>query len=211
MPRLEFQLDLPATQRPAPCSDLVGLDLGIQARRKKGLFDPKLVMQDWLVEEGRLGQKSGAGWYDYDENRRPSPSPAVAAMIEQISASKGVARRAIGETEIVHRLFFPLVNEGFKILMEGMAQRPADIDVCYVHGYNFPRPKGGPMFWADEVGLQTVKETLETIGVEPAALLNECVAAGMSLDKYWKKGLWQKANGGGYLAQPMPAAGAAKL
>ena len=86
----------------------------------------------------------------------------------------------------MNRLMMPLVNEGFKILEEGFARRPADIDVCYVHGYSFPRRKGGPMHWADQLGLDRVKTTLEDIGVQPSRLLLACVKEGCTLDAYWK-------------------------
>ena len=86
---------------------------------------------------------------------------------------------------ILNFIYSAQINEGFKILEEGMAQRPADIDVCYVHGYGFPRVRGGPMYYADLTGLPVVKSTLVEMGIEPAALLNECVGAGMSLAKYW--------------------------
>ena len=106
-------------------------------------------------------------------------------MLEQVAATNGVTREPIDDDEIERRLLFPLINEGFKILEEGMAQRPADIDVCYVHGYGFPRVRGGPMFYADQVGLTTVKQTLEKMGIKTASLLEECVASGQSLSKFW--------------------------
>merc|ERR1740117_2294018 len=80
-----------------------------------------------------------------------------------------------------------MINEGFRILEEGMAQRPADIDVCYVYGYNFPKYRGGPMFYADQIGLLVVKSTLESMGIAPAKLLEDCIAADMSLSRYWAK------------------------
>nr|QJU71803.1 peroxisomal bifunctional protein [Gambierdiscus pacificus] len=186
------QVDAAATEfgmkmGPLAMGDLVGLDLGIQAKKKAGQYLPDKVLQDALVEAGRLGQKSGAGFWDYDADRKKRPSPAVAQLLEQFSAKKNIVRRQLSNEEIVHRLFFPLINEGFRILQEGMAQRPADIDVCYVHGYSFPRYRGGPMFYADEVGLPIVKETLEKIGIKPAKLLNDCIEAGVPLAKFWAK------------------------
>ena len=103
-----------------------------------------------------------------------------------MSSVLGVTRRMIPDDEILQRLLFPLINEGFKILEEGYADKPSDIDVCYVHGYAFPRYKGGPMFYADQIGLSLVKKTLGEMGIQPAQLLCECVEANMSLAKFWK-------------------------
>lgn len=172
---------------PLAMGDLVGLDLGIQARQKAGIYDPKLIIQDALVEAGRKGQKTGAGFYDYDEKRVRRPSPTAAKIIGEVSARRGTSKREIGTEEIVNRLMLPMINEAFKILEEGHAVRPADIDVCYVHGYNFPRFRGGPMHYADAVGLPNVKSALEKMGVKPAALLKSCVDSSMTLSKYWAK------------------------
>ncbi len=179
---------------PLGMSDMVGLALGLPkgeaaraAARKAGTYDPDRVVQVALVEAGRLGQRFGTGgFYDYD-GRQAKPSPTVRAMLDQIRVNLGVRNpRRHDDEEIVNRLMMPLVNEGFKILEEGFARRPADIDVCYVHGYSFPRRRGGPMFWADQVGLDTVRATLEEIGVAPAQLLLDCVAAGQTLAAYWR-------------------------
>lgn len=204
------QVDTAATEfgmkmGPLAMADLVGLDLGIQAKKKAGQFLPDKVFQDALIDAGRLGQKSKAGFWDYDDNRKKQPSPVVAQMLEKMSKSKGIERRQLSNEEIIHRLFFPLINEGFRILQEGMAQRPADIDVCYVHGYSFPRYRGGPMFYADEVGLPIIKQTLEKIGVKPAKLLVDCVEAGVPLAKYWAK------NGKAVLEQAAKLRPASKL
>ena len=184
---------------PLLMSDIVGLELGMprgkdrEAALRNGTFDPKHNLQEALVMAGRKGQRFGTGGYfDYDgKSRVPKPSPQVRAMLEQVRENwKGHARwappRSIPEDEIVNRLMMPLVNEGFKILEEGFARRPADIDVCYVHGYSFPRRKGGPMHWADQLGLDRVKTTLEDIGVQPSRLLLACVKEGCTLDAYWK-------------------------
>jgi 3-hydroxyacyl-CoA dehydrogenase len=134
--------------------DLAGLDIGYTARKaltdeQKG--DPKSYrVPDLLVEAGRLGQKSGAGFYVYDDNRRATPDPAVDAMIEAAAAEFGVERREISDSEIVDRLISALVDEGRKILDEGIAQRSSDIDVVYIYGYGFPVSRGGPMFYADQ-------------------------------------------------------------
>jgi len=171
---------------PFAMADLVGLDLGIQAWKKAGTYDPKTNSTHALIEMGRKGQKTKAGWYDYEVAAGvPTPSAKVKAMLEEISRAKGLARAKIPAEEMIQRLLFPLINEGFKILEEGMAQRPADIDVCYVHGYGFPRVRGGPMHYADLTGLPLVKATLVKMGLKPANLLNECVDAGMTLAKFW--------------------------
>ncbi len=136
--------------------DLAGLDVGYKARQAlsdemKG--DPKTYrVPDLLVEMGRLGQKSGAGFYTYDENRRPVPDTAVVEIIEQAASEFGIERREMTDEEIVERLFSALVDEGRKILEEGIAQRSGDLDVVYVYGYGFPVSRGGPMFYADNIG-----------------------------------------------------------
>ncbi len=136
--------------------DLAGLDVGYKARQalsdtEKG--DPKTYrVPDLLVELGRMGQKSGAGFYSYDENRRATPDPAVDKLIAIAAEDLGVERRTITDEEIVDRLISALVDEGRKILDEGIAQRSSDIDVVYVYGYGFPATRGGPMFYADNQG-----------------------------------------------------------
>jgi 3-hydroxyacyl-CoA dehydrogenase len=132
--------------------DLAGLDVGYKARQAlpedmKG--DPRTYrVPDQLVEAGRLGQKSGAGFYTYDDNRRPLPEPAVQEIIEAAAIDFGVERREIDDEEIVTRLVGALVDEGRKIVEEGIAQRPGDIDIVYVYGYGFPAWRGGPMHYA---------------------------------------------------------------
>ena len=133
--------------------DLAGLDIGYTARKalsdeQKG--DPKTYrVPDLLVEAGRLGQKSGSGFYAYDENRKPRPDAIVDDIIRSAAADLGVERREISDDEIVDRLISALVDEGRKILDEGIAQRSSDIDVVYVYGYGFPASRGGPMYYAD--------------------------------------------------------------
>jgi 3-hydroxyacyl-CoA dehydrogenase len=134
--------------------DLAGLDIGYTARKalsdeQKG--DPKSYrVPDLLVEAGRLGQKSGAGFYAYDDKRRPTPDPVVDEMIEAAAAEFGIEHREMTDDEIVDRLIAALVDEGRKILDEGIAQRSSDIDVVYIYGYGFPASRGGPMFYADQ-------------------------------------------------------------
>ncbi|HET6943183.1 MAG TPA: 3-hydroxyacyl-CoA dehydrogenase NAD-binding domain-containing protein [Sphingomicrobium sp.] len=141
---------------PFQMADLAGVDIGWHR-------DPSRIenIRDALCAIDRWGQKKGAGFYDYDEKRRPSPSPVVQQIIEDFAAKQGVERRQISDEEIVERTLYTMVNEGAKILEEGMAQRASDIDVVWVYGYGWPVYRGGPMFWADTVGLQNIVEGLK--------------------------------------------------
>ena len=136
--------------------DLAGLDIGYKAREalsddEKG--DPKSYrVPDLLVEMGRLGQKSGAGFYHYDDARKPTPDSAVQEIIDQVASELGVDRRTVTDEEIVARLIGALIDEGKKIVAEGIAQRSGDIDVVYVYGYGFPAARGGPMFYGANRG-----------------------------------------------------------
>ncbi len=168
---------------PLRVADLAGLDVGYKAREalpEKERGDPRSYrVADVLVEMGRLGQKSGAGYYRYDpETRRHESDPAVLEIIEREAAAFGIERREIADDEIVDRLIYALVNEGMRIVEEGIAQRPGDIDVVYVYGYGFPAWRGGPMHYAEAVGLPKVlariTEFCERFGEEawtPAPLL----------------------------------------
>jgi 3-hydroxyacyl-CoA dehydrogenase len=141
---------------PFQMADLAGVDIGWHR-------DPSRIenIRDALCAIDRWGQKKGAGFYDYDEKRRPSPSPAVQQIIEEFAAKQGVTRRQIDDEEIVQRTLYTMVNEGAKILEEGMAQRASDIDVVWVYGYGWPVYRGGPMFWADTEGLQKIVDGLK--------------------------------------------------
>jgi len=149
---------------PLAMSDLAGLDVGYKARqaRKDLPDDPRThCIASALVEGGRLGQKSGAGYYKYDPQTRARQSdPEVEALIVQQSEKLSIQRREISKEEIVARLFYPLINEGALILEEGIAQRSSDIDIVYLYGYAFPVAKGGPMFYADQIGLKKVYDTI---------------------------------------------------
>ena len=171
--------------------DLVGLDLGWRERKRDGTADSSRNVTDALCETGRLGQKTGKGYYVYDANRKPVPDPEVEKTILQVSANLGITRRTFDEQEIVERLFYPLINEGFKILEEGYAQRPSDIDVVYCYGYGFPRYRGGPMKYADEVGLSSIVEAVTKYGYQPSKLLLEAAEKG-SLARLWKAKLKAK-------------------
>lgn len=140
---------------PFQMADLAGVDIGWHR-------DPTRIenIRDALCAIDRWGQKKGAGFYDYDDKRRPSPSPVVQQIIEEFAAKQGVTRRDISDEEIVERTLYTMVNEGAKILEEGMAQRASDIDVVWVYGYGWPVYRGGPMFWADTEGLQKIVEGL---------------------------------------------------
>ena len=148
--------DLGMPMGPFAMYDLAGLDLGWTREASAGRDSREL-----LNEAGRHGQKTKAGYYDYDDNRKPSPSPVTEKIIEDYRAKKGVAPREIGDQEILERTLYPLINEGAKILEEGIAQRASDIDVVWVYGYGWPVYRGGPMFWADTEGLDTIVEGLK--------------------------------------------------
>jgi 3-hydroxyacyl-CoA dehydrogenase len=142
---------------PFAMSDLAGLDIGMRNRKSLGVTAP---IADAVCEAGRYGQKTGKGWYRYD-GRKAEVDPEITALIEGASKKAGVARRAISDEEITERTMYPLVNEGAKILEEKIAARPSDIDLAYINGYGFPVGKGGPMFWADLVGLKKIVAALD--------------------------------------------------
>ncbi|KEF35351.1 3-hydroxyacyl-CoA dehydrogenase [Deinococcus sp. RL] len=168
---------------PFQMSDLAGLDVGylIRQHRAKVRGEPK--PDGWLdriVERGRKGQKTGGGIYDYGEDRKPKPNAEVAQLIEDYRAEKGVEARELTREEITERLVYSLVNEGAQILEEGIAQRAGDIDVIYIYGYGFPAHLGGPMGYADEIGLGNVVAALEKYGQTPAPLLKRLAEEGGS-------------------------------
>ena len=140
---------------PFQMSDLAGLDIGWDSTKSKGE-----TLRERLCEMDRRGQKTGAGFYDYDAQRNRTPSPIVEQMILDYAAEKGVNRRPIEDAEILERLVYPMINEGAKILAEGMAYRGSDIDIVWINGYGWPVYRGGPMFYADTVGLAHVVERL---------------------------------------------------
>ena len=141
---------------PFQMADLAGVDIGWHR-------DPNRIenIRDALCAIDRWGQKKGAGFYDYDEKRRPTPSPVVQQIIEDFAKKQGVERREISDEEIVERTLYTMVNEGAKILEEGIAQRASDIDVVWVYGYGWPVYRGGPMFWADTLGSTKIVEGLK--------------------------------------------------
>jgi 3-hydroxyacyl-CoA dehydrogenase len=171
-------------------SDLAGLDVGYKSRKDRdpSTFDGRVTRSaDLLVEMGRLGQKTQAGYYDYAPgDRTPRPSPVVTEIIEKVSKEYGIARRQFTDEEIVERCFLALMNVGCEVLREGVASRAGDIDVVYLYGYGFPAYRGGPMFWAEnEVGLKTALEKLQKYSAETGGkwltvspLLEQLVAQG---------------------------------
>jgi 3-hydroxyacyl-CoA dehydrogenase len=156
---------------PFRVGDLVGHDVSLAIRQRRRAERPGYLcstLPDKLCALGRLGQKTGAGWYDYPEGpRRPAPSAAVERLITSHRAEIGVSPRQIDDSEIVDRLVYALVNEGARILEEGIAARAGDIDVVYLTGYGFPRARGGPMFHADQVGLGRVLRRVREFGRNP--------------------------------------------
>ncbi|MEO7366241.1 MAG: 3-hydroxyacyl-CoA dehydrogenase NAD-binding domain-containing protein [Sphingomicrobium sp.] len=141
---------------PFQMADLAGVDIGWH--RDVARIEN---IRDALCSIDRWGQKKGAGFYDYDDKRRPSPSPVVQKIIDDFAAKQGVERREISDQEIIERTLYTMVNEGAKILEEGMAQRASDIDVVWVYGYGWPVYRGGPMFWADTEGTAKIVEGLK--------------------------------------------------
>ncbi|MAN79532.1 MAG: 3-hydroxyacyl-CoA dehydrogenase [Rhodospirillaceae bacterium] len=182
-------LDFGFAMGPLAVGDLAGLDVSYLVRKRQVQFikpgERWPVAADRVVEAGRKGQKTNAGWYRYEEgSRKPLPDPEVQKIIEATSAELGIERREITDQEIHERCFYALINEGAKILDEGMAQRASDIDIIWTNGYGFPIAKGGPMFHADQVGAKHVYERLAhwakvaSPALEPAPLLEKLARTG---------------------------------
>jgi 3-hydroxyacyl-CoA dehydrogenase len=166
---------------PFQMSDLAGLDIGWVKENSKGA-----TIRDRLCELDRRGQKTGAGYYDYDANRNPTPSPVTEGIIREFAAKSGKPAKTFTQEEIVERLILPMINEGAKILEEKKAIRASDIDIIWINGYNWPVYRGGPMFYANQMGLDKVLARLKELEAEqgpewkPAALLEQLVAEGKS-------------------------------
>ncbi|MDN7850095.1 3-hydroxyacyl-CoA dehydrogenase NAD-binding domain-containing protein [Burkholderia seminalis] len=156
---------------PFRMSDLAGNDIGWAIRKRRYVEQPDLQyskIADRLCEQGRFGQKTGGGWYDYvPGDRKAKPSSLVDEMVVAYSKERGVERRKIGDDEIVERLVFALVNEGAKILEEKIASKASDIDMVYLTGYGFPLWRGGPMLYADTVGLYNVERAIRRYAAAP--------------------------------------------
>lgn len=169
---------------PFQMADLAGVDIGWHR-------DPNRIenIRDALCAQNRWGQKTGAGFYDYDDKRKPSPSPVTQAIIDEFRAKSGVTPREISDEEITARTIYTMVNEGALILEEGIAQRASDIDVVWLYGYGWPRWTGGPMFWANEVGLQAILDGINNYAgqlgpdFKVSSLLQTCAAEGKPLDR----------------------------
>eukprot|EP00934_Nitzschia_sp_Nitz4_P009444 Nitzschia sp. Nitz4//scaffold290_size23356//13888//16148//NITZ4_008491-RA/size23356-augustus-gene-0.35-mRNA-1//-1//CDS//3329546102//9434//frame0 len=201
---------------PLQMGDLAGLDIGYNVRKQRGWIDENgnptsktparypRIGDDIVSKFDRLGQKNGKGWYDYDKavgkGRKPIPSHEVAELVKQYVAKPS---QPFSEKEIQERILFPLVNEGFKVLEEDIANQPSDIDVIYLYGYGWPVYRGGPMYWADhEVGLPYLLGRLEEFSrqfpttdyFKPSKLLETCVKSSLTVEKYYKLGLHKKVS-----------------
>ena len=158
---------------PFRMSDLAGLDIGWAARKRRRAESPdrdSSNVADELCEAGRFGQKTGAGFYRYEAGSRNAiPDPIVTAIIEKYRQQKGITPRKVSNEEIVARCIYALINEGARIVEDGIAQRSSDIDIVYLNGYGFPPWRGGPMFYADQVGLSEVARSLKAIAEQPRA------------------------------------------
>jgi len=158
---------------PFRMGDLAGLDIGWAIRKRRVAEFPHLDwsnVADVLCEAGRFGQKTDRGWYRYDAGSRIAiPDPEVTAIIERYRAQNGFTPRKVSDDEIVERCIYALVNEGARIVEEGIAQRSSDVDIVYLNGYGFPPYRGGPMFYADQTGLPEVARTLRRIASAPGA------------------------------------------
>jgi len=182
---------------PLATGDLAGLDVGWRIRKeyshleKPGVRQP--LAEDRLCEMGRYGQKTGAGWYKYDENRRPIHDPEVADWVRAWAREAGITQREITAEEMVDRCIYALVNEGARILEEGFALRSVDIDIIYLNGYGFPAHRGGPMWYADTVGLKKVYDRISEFHQqhgelwEPAPLLRQLAEQGKTFADFNKE------------------------
>jgi len=190
---LPQQVDAVATRfgmmGPFAMGDMAGLDIGWRSRKDSGEKSP---IEDALCEAGRFGQKTGAGYYRYDAgSRTPIPDADVETLIVDTSRKLGITRRQISETEIHERLIYPMINEGARILEEGIAERASDIDLVWLYGYGWPPQTGGPMFLADEIGLPIVAERLAYMAsldkdetLRPVPLLHRLAMAGGTLGAF---------------------------
>lgn len=186
--------DFGMSMGPLAVGDLAGLDVGWRIRKEYRHLEKPGIRQafagDCLCELGRFGQKTGAGWYKYDGNRRATPDPEVAELVKKWAKEAGVPQRRISREEIVDRCIYALVNEGARILEEGYALRAVDIDIIYLNGYGFPAYRGGPMWYADTVGLKQVYDRVLEFRREhgeiwePAPLLKQLAEQGKAFVDY---------------------------
>jgi 3-hydroxyacyl-CoA dehydrogenase len=176
---------------PFATADLSGLDIGYDSRQRRAAENPnyrKMPIADMIVEAGRLGQKTGAGWFRYEKgDRTPHPDPELARMIKEKTAELGIPQRSFSDEEILRRLLFASVNEACKILEEGKVYRASDIDVMWLGGFNFPRYRGGLMYWADTIGVGEVYRQIQAWHQQygerwaPSALLRQLAETGTPL------------------------------
>jgi 3-hydroxyacyl-CoA dehydrogenase len=174
---------------PLAVADLGGLDVVLATRRARwsdlSARERAADLLEQLNALGRLGQKSGAGWYQYDSERRARPDPEVTALLARHRAARGITPRTLADEEILERCLYAMINEGARLIEEGIVARPHEIDVIWLHGFGFPAYRGGPMYYADEVGLGTLLERLQRyraqVGAEyftPAALIERLAREG---------------------------------
>uniref|UniRef100_A0A6A7G8Y7 Peroxisomal bifunctional enzyme n=2 Tax=Hirondellea gigas TaxID=1518452 RepID=A0A6A7G8Y7_9CRUS len=193
-------------------SDLAGNDIGLHIRKAQGIVDPSQrdpneryvsTTADKLCEMKRFGVKSSKGWYSYAKgSRKGRPDKEVMDLIVENSKAEGFVRRNISAKEIEERCLYALINEGFKCLEEGMAYKPGDIDIIWIYGYGFPPQKGGPMHYADAVGLKKIYDSIlqygkadpKTSAWKPSKLLEQLASSGKKLAKYWTKKLKAQSN-----------------
>jgi len=164
---------------PFAMSDMAGLDVGWSAEKSTSS-----TAKEVLCEAGRFGQKNKAGYFDYDDQRNRTPSPVANALLRGLAERLGIAQQQYDGAQVLELLLFPAINEGARILEEGIAQRASDIDVVWINGYGFPAYRGGPMYWADQVGLDRVLSRVEDLHrqygdwIKPSELLKTLVAEG---------------------------------
>jgi 3-hydroxyacyl-CoA dehydrogenase len=173
---------------PFAVNDISGLDVSYEGRKRRAAADPsyrKLHVPDCLVEMGRKGQKTGAGWYRYEKgDRTPRHDPLVDEIITSVAIEFGIEQRSFSAEEILQRVLFASVNEACRILEEGKAYRASDIDVMWLHGFGFPRHRGGLLYWADGIGASAIHAQIATWHERygrrwhPSALLAETAARG---------------------------------
>ena len=191
-------LDFGMAMGPLAVGDLAGIDVGWRIRQEiKDSIPPGMrpcAAADRLYEIGRYGQKTSAGWYRYEDGRTPIPDPDMQVLLEQIAAENGIQRRDIDDQEIIERTIYGLVNEGARLLEEGFARRSSDIDIVYIYGYGFPAYRGGPMKYADTVGLDQVYQRVcqlrdgHGFWWEPAPLLEKLARDGGTFGAYQREG-----------------------
>lgn len=177
--------------------DMAGLDVAWRVRQELNQFSEpgarKPIVSERLCEMGRFGQKTGKGWYVYGDDRKPQPDPEVLALIEELAVANGIRRRTFTNEEIIERTIYALINEGARVLDEGYALRAADIDVIYTNGYGFPAWRGGPMFYADRVGLKKIYDRVSAFHQElgqrwaPAPLLARLAKEGTTFKELDKR------------------------